>query len=168
MTEKSETWRASKTLDCESVSTKRFWVSKRGIEAISKLTSPHMCSIMEFMFRRANYKRDNAISVIKGDIDAWKIPYYIDVSRMSIQSYCNEHFPSYANIRDTLLERNHYDKSRIPRPEQFGIQNDSPYPYDARPGKILYSLDADMLKKQRVHELEDAFNMIRKAFLSRK
>ena len=64
MTKKSEVWKADKTLNCESVSTTKYWYTQGEFKEAAKLPTPHITSILEFMYRRADYKRQIAIDIM--------------------------------------------------------------------------------------------------------
>ena len=127
MTKKSETWKSDKTLDCESVSTKNFWYTRGEFKEVSKLPTPHIRSILEFMYKRADYKRGSAIEIMNSGVKHWKTPYYEHVAKLSIKCYCYEHFPAYVKIVNTLLERGHYANNCVSTPEKLGIQDKSSF-----------------------------------------
>ena len=126
MTKRSQSWEAVKTLNCESVATKNYWYTSDGkFLKAPTLTTPHLQSILGFLYRRANYKRQVAIDVMSSPISKWKTPYYDYIARMSIREYCVEHFPTYDRLHKELCDR---DYEAVPTAAECGLNWNSPYP----------------------------------------
>lgn len=151
MTQKSEIWKSDKTLDCESVSTKSFWYTKGEFKEATELPTPHIKSILEFMYKRADYKRNIAIGVMECPVDKWKTPYYKNTAESDILYYCRQHFPAYKTFYDTLIVRH----SKMPYPKEFGIDNESPFRSDPEsPEDVGKNVNIDKVEA-RLKKLED-------------
>ena len=115
---------SNKTLNCESLATQTYWYTANGEYKLARLLStPHIKSILGFMYKRANYKRQLAVEVMTGGVESFKTSYYLYIASMNIYTYCREHFPTYEILCSTLNAR----RITIPGTTVYDIPCDSPY-----------------------------------------